>query len=754
MNQKPQLSVLLPFQDQRDEVEPTLTALYELNTVSIELVIIDDASTDGTGQAILSLIDYYQHDHTFFFEHPEPAGRGSCLNEALQQSSASHIWAPRSIHSIDENLLQESLRDLKNGSSPCLIQNANLPQTLSGWTEFISEGNLVPDGQMLWNLEQIPAEQQFFNPFLQQYHGIDWLLRLGMDHLESSESFFTPSEFEQDDGPSRADRRELILSLLRRPHTTRANRETLTNLLLEMGSETEPEPSDESPEDLLEQSVRLKMEGKLSAALECVEKVLQDDPGNPEAKHLKIKLLERKRRFVEASELKHEMQADAKPKSVHPGLDAEKVKTSLIIPTALYGKAALEHCLISVSEHCSPASTEVIIIDNASLDDTHEYLQELSDKNFFNCTIITNRQNRGFAASVNQGLKAAKGRYACILHNDVELNGPAIPLLEQLMDEYPNYALLGPLADSTLNPDQLISNADTYDNEIVETDYLDSFCMMLRMDTGLTMDEEYTLAFFDDIDICFKARQNDYKVGIAPNAQVTHHYGTTTFALDLDTESELYWQNIAYFNDKWDIETYSEEELQSKSRFDQLLTLDQWVNPLYPEKPIKEKFQELFTDEMKTEIIKSSHDQETLQHLVHLLMVMEKRDIMRRLEDRMDPSQLPANLIYEIVRFYFDRNVYSRCQHYLDKLTSQQESLQSELYRLAILIDEKKMDDAIPMLTNLLDRAPSNPLLYKLAGDIHAFEGNTDEAASFYSLAHQINPFDFTETQKEIRLNS
>lgn len=113
MNQKPQLSVLLPFQDQRDEVEPTLTALYELNTVSIELVIIDDASTDGTGQAILSLIDYYQHDHTFFFEHPEPAGRGSCLNEALQQSSASHIWAPRSIHSIDENLLQESLRDLK-----------------------------------------------------------------------------------------------------------------------------------------------------------------------------------------------------------------------------------------------------------------------------------------------------------------------------------------------------------------------------------------------------------------------------------------------------------------------------------------------------------------------------------------------------------------------------------------------------------------------------------------------------------------
>ena len=70
------------------------------------------------------------------------------------------------------------------------------------------------------------------------------------------------------------------------------------------------------------------------------------------------------------------------------------------------------------------------------------------------------------------------------------------------------------------------------------------------------------------------------------------------------------------------------------------------------------------------------------------------------------------------------------------------------------MIDEKKMDQAVPLLTELMDRAPSNPLLYKLAGDMHAFDGNKQEAESFYSLAHQINPFDYTETQKEIQLNS
>lgn len=754
MNLKPQLSILLPFQNQRDEVEPSLTAVFELESVSFELIIIDDASTDGTGQAIQSLLDYYQHDHTFFFEHTESSGRGNGLNEALQQSSTSFIWAPRSIASIDEAVLQESLTHLNQGSSPCLIQDANLPQKIAGWADFIARGTLPRDGKMLWNLDHIPSNQHFFNPFLTRFHSIDWLLRVGMDTMEMEGSFFTPSEFEPTEQASPADRYELILSLLRRPGTTSAGRQKLTDILLELPPASASYAPEEEEPDLLEKAVQLKLEGKLSEALEYVEDVLQNDPGNLEAKQLKIKLLERKRRFVEASELKHELQADAKPKTVHPSLDPDEIKTSLIIPTALYGKPALEHCLISVSKHCSPTSTELIIIDNASLDDTHEYLQELKEKNFFNCTIITNKQNNGFAASINQGLEAAHGRYACILHNDVELEGPTVPLLEQLMDEHPEFALMGPLADNTLNPDQLESNKDVYNSEVADTDYLDSFCMMIRMDAELALDEKYTLGFFDDIDLCFAARKKDYKVGIVPNAKVTHHYGTTTFALDLDTESDLYWKNIAYFNEKWGIETYSQKELESKSRFDQLLTLDEWVNPLYPEPAIKEKFHELFTDEMKTEILKSTHDQETLQHLVHLLMIMEKREVMRRLEDRLDTSELPAALIYEIVRFYFNRNVYSRCQHYLRMLTSQQESLQSDLYHLAILIDEKKMDEAIPMLSTLLDRAPSNPLLYKLAGDIHAFENNTEEAESFYSLAHQINPFDFTETQKEIRLNS
>jgi tetratricopeptide (TPR) repeat protein len=273
--------------------------------------------------------------------------------------------------------------------------------------------------------------------------------------------------------------------------------------------------------------------------------------------------------------------------------------------------------------------------------------------------------------------------------------------------------------------------------------------MMMRLDTGLQMDEEYELTFFEDIDVCFQARTEGHKVGIAPHIEVIHHFGTTTFSLDLDTESEQYWKNVAYFNEKWQIEIFSEDQLKSLSTFDQLMALDDLVNPLFPEEEIKKQFQRLFTDELKTEILNSEHDGEILCKLVHLFMVMNEREVMRRLEDRLENVELPASLIYQLVRFYYERNIYSRCTHYLNQLKPQNKTLRADLYSLAILVENKNFEEAVPMLKELMNRAPANPMLYKLAGDIHKFNGNREEASSFYEIAEQINPFEFINEEKD-----
>ncbi|SMO36060.1 glycosyltransferase [Fodinibius sediminis] len=758
MSNTPLLTVTLVVQDQKDVIENTLTSLYECGDISFELFVIDDASSDGSDEVIQSVLDYYQHEQTFYYEHGQRSGRGHALNEALLQSNGSLFWAPETISEINESQLVASLNRLEGAREPGIVQRHELPADQSGWLGLVKRNQWPTDGAFIWNLEQLPGVRRYFNPFLDSYGAMELAERMtGIPFLFSDQPWSRPSPMEDIPPPSSALRQEMLFTLLRKLKGAGSKRNTILKALQSLETQEPPLSERDFEIEMLNKAVALKKDGRFNAALELIEEVLEDRPSHPAAKQLKIQLLEKKRRFVEASELKHEVNkkvlSEQKKDEEHAESgegetsgDIEPAEITLIIPTAVHGKGALEHCLLSVSEHCNLSGVELIVIDNASLDDTHDYLQELQEKQFLRCRVITNRQNRGFAASVNQGLEKAETPYACIMHNDVEFSSDGLGQLKKIMEAHPEYALVGPAADKTYNPDQSTRNIDSEGPGLVPAEYIDSFCMMLRTDTGLRMDEHYELAFFEDIDLCFQARTAGHKVGIAPHVQVTHHLGTTTFPLDLDTESRQYWKNVSYFNEKWGIEKFSEQELKALSNFDQLLALDELVNPLFPEEEIKAQFARLFTDEMRTEIFNSEHDPETLCRLVHLFMVMNKRDILRRFEDRLEGIELPATLIYQLVRFYFDRNIYSRCLYYLDQLESPNESLRADLYRLAIYIENKNFEEAIPLLRHLLDQAPANPTLYKLAGDIHKFNGNEEEAASFHRLAGQINPFKFDET--------
>lgn len=754
MPEKLSFSIILTFHNQRDVIESSLSSVFELNSIPFELILIDDASTDGSGDAIKSLLDYYDHERTFFFQHDESTGRGNCLNEALQQCNSPLVWSPSSLEQVDETRLKAVIQRAKeNPKCSFFIQQLQLPETPDEWLSYIARQTWHDDASFIWNLGAIPSERLFFNPYQHRHHGLELGMRLCLTEsasYEQVEKFSTLSGMTDPVPLPGSDKKEMIYSMLRNPDLTREVRSKALKLYEEIPEKDTPKHGADFQNEQLAEAFHMKQEGRLGSALELVERVLSQQPNHPRAKELKIQILEKKRRFVEASELKHELIAE---QNTRP--ENADIKTTLIIPTSLYGKEVLEHCLISISEHCDPKTTKLIVIDNASLDDTHDYLEDLEQKEFFSCEIITNTHNKGFAASVNQGLDAAVGEYACLLHNDVNLKSDAISELERLMDEHPRYAIIGPMTNKTLNPDQSTRYQEEYNEELVRAEYLDSFCMMIRLKTDLRMDESYQLAFFEDIDLCFEARKNGHRVGIATELSVDHQYGTTTFGLNLDTESEQYWKNVAYFNEKWGIEVYSEEELKSKSRFDQLLAIDRLINPLYPEESLKNYFNELFTDELKTEMMQAEHDAETLCELVHLMMVMEERELMRRLEDRLDNVDLPTSLIYQLVRFYYYRNIFSRCKHYLNKLKAEQQSLQSELYKLQMMVADKEFREAIPKLKELLEKVPTNPTLYNLAGDIHRFEGNVEEAESFYSIASQINPFEYSETgETEFKIKS
>ncbi len=742
---KPRLSVILCFSGRQEVIEPTLNALYALEDLPFELFLIDDQATDSSREIIQSLLEFHRHEQTYYFEYEEYGGRGLRINEALSQCGTPIVWCPESVESVDGEKLVGALDKLEEEKLACLHTVSDLPTEITEWMNLAEKERWPGDGHFLWNFHQIDAGNRFFDPRARNYPGLNLAARLQASHPFDRQEAFSERESPDVEPLTPTIRRELVATLMRRYDAGEDDREKLYELFEEYTKRGVEYPGLEH--DLLVEAKKLKESGRFSGAMELVEHVLKRDSDHSGAKKLKIELLEKRRRFVEASEIKHELEWRA---SESRREDAEgKTRTSVIIPTTAHGKSALEHCLLHLSNHCDHATTELIIIDNASLDDTHDYLEELKEKNFLNCKVVTNSRNTGFAASINQGLNRAGGEYACVMHNDVEINSPVIRRLEKHMEDNPDYGIIGPLADKTLNPDQS-EDASPGERGLVRTEYLDSFCMMMRTDLNVEMDETFELAFFEDIDLCFQIRELGYKVGIATDVNVTHYLGSTTFALDLDIDSRQYWKNIAYFNEKWDIDVYSEEELKSLSTFDQLLMLDELVNPVYPEPALQAWFIQLFTDELRTEILNTEHDPETLCKLVHLFMVMDERETMRALEDRLDDIEIPADLIYHLVRYYYEKNIYSRCLHYLDRLNPAKESFQSELYRLAIAVNEKELESAVPRLRDLLERAPSNPHLYKLAGEIYRFEGDTEEAESFYRIAAQLNPFLFSDEGSEV----
>ncbi len=95
---------------------------------------------------------------------------------------------------------------------------------------------------------------------------------------------------------------------------------------------------------------------------------------------------------------------------------------------------------------------EIICVDGNSPDGSASMVA----KEFPNVILVRNQANESYGRSVNQGLKMAKGRYACLLDSDTMLVGNAFRALIEFMDQHPEAAACGPRllnADGTLQHD-------------------------------------------------------------------------------------------------------------------------------------------------------------------------------------------------------------------------------------------------------------------------------------------------------------
>lgn len=233
----------------------------------------------------------------------------------------------------------------------------------------------------------------------------------------------------------------------------------------------------------------------------------------------------------------------------------------------------LEQCLHSIFENTVRTSIEVFVVDNASSDGSTQLIKE----EFPQVNLLINKVVLGFSANHNQVLRKAAGRYSLVLNEDTIVLPEALDKMVELMDTHPQagavgckilnqhgevqnscfdfYNLRSVFLDYCLFPGGLIKNRFLGVNEPQhlahgeKVDWLLGACILLRGDAlkevGL-LDDSFFM-YSEEVDWCYRAKQQGWEVLFTPNAQIIHYGGQATRKQEQPVLPQLYLSRYQFF---------------------------------------------------------------------------------------------------------------------------------------------------------------------------------------------------------------
>ena len=208
----------------------------------------------------------------------------------------------------------------------------------------------------------------------------------------------------------------------------------------------------------------------------------------------------------------------------------------------------------SILEYDYPFSYEILVVDNASSDDSLNRLRDyFKDKVKF----IASKENNGFAAGNNQALRQAGGRYQLLLNSDTVVWENTLEEIYGYMEEHEDVGACGCrvlLEDGELDKackrsfpnvknsfirlfhiptnsdDDDYNLTDLPDDEVYEIDCLTGAFMFIRKDAldqiGL-LDETFFM-YGEDIDLCYRIKQGGWKIIYYGKSKITHLKGASS----------------------------------------------------------------------------------------------------------------------------------------------------------------------------------------------------------------------------------
>jgi GT2 family glycosyltransferase len=219
----------------------------------------------------------------------------------------------------------------------------------------------------------------------------------------------------------------------------------------------------------------------------------------------------------------------------------------------------IESCLEALGK-VAPSWT-AIVVDNASSDETVARVQARGVR------LIANRENRGFAAAVNQGINATGAEHILVLNPDVRLLTPVGPLTEHSIA---GGKLVGPdgvtqrgftirrfptplslsfelLGLNRLFPWNPVNRRYRYfDRSLDEPGPVEQPAgafLMIRRDVWSTLgglDESFYPIWFEDVDFCRRAADSGIRIDYVPQVSAAHSGGHSVAQLDWGCRA-WYW---------------------------------------------------------------------------------------------------------------------------------------------------------------------------------------------------------------------
>ncbi len=233
----------------------------------------------------------------------------------------------------------------------------------------------------------------------------------------------------------------------------------------------------------------------------------------------------------------------------------QSVEISVVI-VAWNAKHYLQLCLDSLAKAPPQRAMEVLVVDNASADDT----VAMVETEFPWVKLIRSKENLGFSKGNNVAIRQCRGRYIALVNPDVIVFPGCLDTLADFLDRNPRVGDVGP---RVFNPDMTQQSTcrrfPTLWNNFCSASHLETFfkgrsffagehMFYFAHDRTLAVDvivgcfsmirreafdevgllDEGLFMYGDDVDWCRRAWNAGWQVYFCPDARAIHDRGKTT----------------------------------------------------------------------------------------------------------------------------------------------------------------------------------------------------------------------------------